>query len=470
MNQNHIELFDRTNPSSIEAYAKRLEGHTFREVISWNLDGAESVDEYFSSRSAKGSLGHLLEKHYFHYDINSDQNPDFAEAGVELKATPYKKNTNGSFSAKERLVITLIDYKKVVNEPFDESHLMKKGSLILLVYYLFLKDIDKLDYMINHVQLFQIPKEDLPIIKEDYNKIITKIREGKAHELSEGDTLYLGACTKGMTAESSLREQPFSDTPARQRAFCFKVSYMTYILNNYILSGKRLYEPIQKEEAKIPLEQYVISCIARYKNVTVKELCSEFNIDIEQKPKNLGAMIAYRILGISGNKAEEFVKAGVVVKTIRIGTNGRIRENMSFPAFKFTELIKEKWEDSTFGNYLRETRFLFVVYRFDDKGELRLKGAQFWNMPYDDIEDEVFPVWEKTCKVIRDGLIIQIKNGRNVCNFPKQSENRVCHVRPHAKNTMDTYNLPDGRPFPKQCFWLNNSYILSQIGEELKEE
>ena len=29
-------------------------------------------------------------------------------------------------------------------------------------------------------------------------------------------------------------------------------------------------------------------------------------------------------------------------------------------------MIEEEWEDSTFGNYLRETRFLFVVYKYDD--------------------------------------------------------------------------------------------------------
>ena len=66
------------------------------------------------------------------------------------------------------------------------------------------------------------------------------------------------------------------------------------------------------------------------------------------------------MLGIRGNHAEEFEKANVVVKTIRIGNNNKIKESMSFPVFKFKELIKEQWEDSTFGNYLRETRFLFM--------------------------------------------------------------------------------------------------------------
>ena len=49
------------------------------------------------------------------------------------------------------------------------------------------------------------------------------------------------------------------------------------------------------------------------------------------------------------------------------------KESMSFPTFRFTELIEEDWEDSTFGNYLRETRFLFVVYKFDADDTLRFR-------------------------------------------------------------------------------------------------
>ena len=73
---------------------------------------------------------------------------------------------------------------------------------------------------------------------------------------------------------------------------------------------------------------------------------------------------------------------------------------------------------------------------------------------------------EKTQRVIREGLQIEKKNGKNYNNFPKLSENPVCHVRPHARNSKDTYELPDGRKYPKQCFWLNNSYILSQLDKK----
>ena len=53
------------------------------------------------------------------------------------------------------------------------------------------------------------------IIKKDWELINQKIKDGKAHELSEGDTFYLGACTKGSTAAKSLRKQPFNEIKAK---------------------------------------------------------------------------------------------------------------------------------------------------------------------------------------------------------------------------------------------------------------
>ncbi len=63
-----------------------------------------------------------------------------------------------------------------------------------------------------------------------------KVRRGEAHLISEGDTLYLAACTKGANS-SSVRQQPFSDIMAKQRAYSLKSSYMTQILNKYIFGN-----------------------------------------------------------------------------------------------------------------------------------------------------------------------------------------------------------------------------------------
>lgn len=474
---NYLEEYDETDPISIETYAKKLIGKSFADVCEQD-DIAKAMvvremtnyEAKHENKKRKGGLGELIEERFFHYQANNDARPDFDKAGVELKVTPYKKNKNGTLVAKERLILTMIDYFSVVNEVFEDSHMWQKARLILLVYYLYQQEIkNRLDYRIGYVKLFAPPEQDIKIIAHDFEVIVEKIRNGKAHELSEGDTLYLGAAPKAATSKDR-RKQPFSDELAKPRAFAFKNSYMTYVLNNYIIPGKNTYEPIIKGNAEESFEDYVVSKIDAYYNKSVAELCDLFDVKFQKKPKNLEAMLAYRMLGIKGNHAEEFEKANVVVKTIRIAENNKIKENMSFPTFKFKELVKEEWENSTFGNYLRETRFLFVVYKFDQQGELRLKGCQFWNIPYDDLEGNVKLVWERTQKILCEGLKVEKRNGKNYNNFPKSTENPVCHVRPHGQNSKDTYELPDGRQYPKQCFWLNNSYILSQLDKNFIDD
>lgn len=478
VNVDYIVEYDRSDPISIEKYSQRMVGKKFREIweadearqpmISRGGDAGYGQSDVSEAKRNKGNLGQIIEEKFFHYACNSESRADFYEAGVELKVTPYRINQNGTLSAKERLILTMIDYFQVVNESFEESHFWNKSKLILLVYYLYMKEIKyNLDYKIGYSKLFTPPEQDVKIIRHDYYTIVSKIKAGKAHELSEGDTLYLGAAPKAATSKGR-RKQPFSDEPAKPRAFAFKSSYMTYVLNTYIVPRKATYELIVQDEAVDSFEDYVIEKINRYREYTVNDLCIEFDVEKEKKPKNLEAILAYRILGIKGNHAEEFEKANVVVKTIRIGKNNKIKESMSFPAFRFKELIQEDWKDSTFGNYLRETRFFFVVYKFDQDDVLRLCGCQFWNIPYEDLENDVKTVWERTKKVIQDGLQVTTINGMRRNNLPKASENLVCHVRPHAQNAQDTYELPDGRQYPKQCFWLNNNYIYAQLNDEIK--
>lgn len=454
--------YNAASPSSIEEYAKRLINKSFQDIIDED-NAKEGTLRTSEDKRNKGNLGQIIEERFFHYSCNSDSNPDFQEAGVELKVTPFKKNSNGKLAAKERLILTMIDYCTVVNEEFETSHLWNKAKLILLIYYLYTKEAKlNVDYKIKYVKLFTPPEQDLLIIKNDYNIIVEKIRAGKAHELSESDTMYLGAATKS-SSSSDRRKQPFSDELAKPRAFSFKNSYMTYVLNNYIVPGKNTYEPIIKGNTVESFEEYVVGQIQKYAGNTEEELRRLFGISMENNSKNIKATIAYRILGIKGNKAEEFEKANIVLKTIRIEKNNTIKQSMSFPAFKFCELIEESWETSTFGNYLDQTRFLFVVYKQNDDDEWILKGCQFWNIPYNDLQVEVKGVWERTVETIKRGVCIEHRNGKQYNNLPGMKDNEVCHVRPHGQNANDTYPLPDGREMAKHCFWLNNTYILSQL-------
>lgn len=486
------KYYDESNPLSIENYSKKLIGKTFSDILNENFNNElvkEDASEYgisHENKNRKGGLGELIEECFFHYKCNNDSLPDFDKAGVELKVTPYKINKNKSLSAKERLIITMIDYEKVINEPFFKSHLWSKSQLILLVYYLYEKEIkNRLDYRIGYSKLFSPPKEDLEIIKNDYETIINKIKLGKAHELSESDTLYLGAATKS-SSSSNRRKQPFSDIPAKPRAFSFKSSYMTYILNNYIIPNKNTYESILKDLNVLnntSFKNYITSKINPYIGKSDKELCELFNREYNNN-KAQWYDLTYRMLGIKSNKAEEFVKANIVVKVIRLEDNKKIRENMSLPAFKFKDLVNEEWENSNLFNYFSETIFLFVVYKKEGNHYI-LKGSQFWNIPYKDLDTIVQNEWSEIRDRIKNGITFSIKktnSGQTIFNnLPKKNINGIIHIRPHSQKSAYLFSngetigdinknaneLPDGQWMTTQSFWINNEYILKQLNRNL---
>ena len=193
------------------------------------------VDKTGRLTTGKGAIGTVIEESWFGYTPNSESEPDFPEAGVELKVTPYLRGKNG-IRAKERLVCNIINYMEEYDKTFQTSAFWHKCNTMLLMSYEHLADKPKGDFRIDEAVLFSFPDEDLAIIEHDWKTIMEKVRAGRAHELSEGDTLYLAACTKGANA-SSVRQQPFSELPAKQRAYSLKSSYMTQILNKYIFGN-----------------------------------------------------------------------------------------------------------------------------------------------------------------------------------------------------------------------------------------
>ncbi len=480
-------MYDKKDPKSIEKYALKLVGNTFYDVIEYaeknKIAQAERV-RFYGNTARKGGLGNLLEELYFGYKSNNNQEADFVEAGVELKATPYEYTKKGELRAGERLVITMIGYDIPFEKNFYKSHLWNKIQMILLVYYWRNKELqNKLMYKIGYVKLFQLPAVDLAIIKQDYEIIKRKIISGRAHELSESDTMYLGACTKGATAVKSTVPQYYNkDVPARKRAFCFKNSYMTYVLNHYIAGNDTDIESIIKKERlsdAMTFEMCIERRIAQYSGMSDMNLCEKFGREYNNN-KAQWVDLTYKMLGIKSNKAEEFEKANIVVKSIRIEEDGRMKESMSFPPFLFKKLVKEDFEDSEIFRYFDETRLFFVVWKRD--GEVyRVIDSQLWNMPAYDLEHIVRDGWEKIRKVIKYGVQFskkRTKGGIKITNnLPKKSDNSVIHIRPHATKSAyrlhdgtvignverDANELPNGEFMTTQSFWINNNYILEQL-------
>lgn len=426
------------------------------------------IDKTKRLSQGKGGVGTAIEENWFGYKPNSESEPDFPEAGVELKATPYirakKASADGrEIRAKERLVCNIIDYMKEYQETFYTSAFWHKCQTMLLMSYEYHKDKPKTEFTVDRAVLFSFPTEDLMIIEEDWRKIIAKIRAGQAHLITEGDTLYLAACTKGANA-SSVRPQPFNSIKAKQRAYSLKSSYMTRILNSYIFGNQEDEHIIKdwKEIREFGFEGTIISRLQPYYGKTQEELKRLFRIT--STAKNLNEVLLAKMLGVKGKIAytDEFLNASIIPKTIRMQQDGHIRESMSFPTFKFTEIIKETWEDSELRNYLEPAKFMFVIFQENASGENVFERVLFWNIPAEDLE-QVKDVWEKTVEIIKQGVRL-ISDGKVIRNnLPKQKDNPILHVRPHARNSADTYPLPDGREMTKQCFWFNRTYVESIV-------
>ncbi|MDD3477649.1 MAG: Sau3AI family type II restriction endonuclease [Candidatus Izemoplasmatales bacterium] len=455
-------MYDMTSKSDILMIAESCKGKTFAEIDNRNI---------LSETGNKGALGHVIEMNAYEYDRNANPNKDFLIAGLELKVTPYRKNHDGTLSAKERLVLNMIDYFADYDKDIMDSSLMKKNSELLILFYLYQNGIDRANYTITHILDFQFPDEDFPVIREDYNLIQTKIRRGEAHLISESDTMYLAACTKGANSLST-RKQPFSSIVAKQRAYSLKTTYMTQIIRKRFT--KKSFECLyitSEFQKTISFEENIRRKVAKFYGKSQHELKNLFHIS--GNPKNLNEILFSRMLGLKGkvSKTDEFLKANIVPKTIRINESGRIKESMSFPNFEFVEISVTDWEESDVRAYFDETKFLFIIFRYNVSGDLIFENVKLWNMPIDILDIEVRQVFDRTKEVINSGEIVShvSKNGNLINNFPGISFNGVCHIRPHGRNKKDVYQLPVAdkktglTSYTKQSFWLNNSYVISVI-------
>lgn len=177
----------------------------------------------------KGAVGKFIEKNWFGIEPNSRSAPDFIKAGIELKVMPYIQK-EGKIRAKERLTCNKIDFMNEIKNTFETSSFWEKCRYMLIMTYEYIEGISKGNYFIDHVFFFPYTHTDLDIIKCDYYTIINKIKNGQAHLLSERDTIYLAASTKGRN-KKEMKYQPKSTILAKSRAFSLKKSYVTEILN-----------------------------------------------------------------------------------------------------------------------------------------------------------------------------------------------------------------------------------------------
>lgn len=463
--------YDKKDKDSILKYTQLLNNKTVNEVLK--INNTSYVNEGYFDNTAflleeespiynkkeyngKGGFGNYLEEVYFNKKNDSKSQPDFPEAEVELKVSPLKYLKTGQIRVKERLVLNHFQFNKIVNETFEDSHFLYKDSRVLIVFYFYEKQKDLGDLKIQFADFWECVKEDEAQIKEDWQTIVNKVKEGKAHEISEGDTVYLGACTKGATAKSSMQSQPFSDIRARGRALCFKTNYINQIYK--ILKGRqtgRIIENRAFNDKDKSFKAQVYDRYKRFESLSSEEICYKLGVPYNPSSKGFYSKLAWNMLGFKKKTKNifEFEASGIQLKTIRVEPNLTSKESISFPAFDYCEIINENWEDSNFYNQIT-SQFIFVLFKHDKETEpYYFDKVFFWNVPEKDMET-IKGVWEDTKEKISKGIYD---------DFVKIKDRKKAHVRPHDTKGSKPMMTPQGYGLPRKCFWLNNLYIRNEV-------
>lgn len=542
MPEDLIYEYNKADRRDVLRHAKALEGKVIGDVYRLEQTGKQRPEilEYYAEihmtggttddgivvKKDKGRIGNLVQEVYFDIPRNNDAEYDIQECQVELKVSKLKIKPHAGLSVQERLILGMINRDDELPEVFEDSHIYHKCRIILLVYYINKEQEGLLPFQFPFYKsaYMTIPEVDMEIIRRDYAYIRSCVNEGRYGDLHEHSAMYLSPAPKN-----------------QGRAYSFKQSYMNQLFREYLNANRILYDPENDEETFQIINQYenIVTDPEQLREATFEDIVmqrfapfagmsmsgirrhvlneEQFDAwctiryqqmaDGKKPDKAEFARTTLLMLGISGNNAEEFVRANVYVKTLRINNDGSMNENISFPSFEFTDLMEETWEGSQCYSDMVDRRFLWSIFQ-EVNGDFVFKGAKFWSMPpedeatiragWDDIRSIIANGVQFAKRIKADGTLAVTERGVSVImnNFPDSKNtnprtqnyrqcpagapmNRILSIRPHAQNVYydlqsieysDTENpryngsaLPNGDIMTKQCFWFNNNYILEQV-------
>jgi hypothetical protein len=143
------------------------------------------------------------------FEIDSEIIKNLESINFKVAVLEYKYKNCGVRYPVNQLKLALIDYTNVIT--FDELINFDK----IFIFWHFKEQITDLE-------IFDI-SSDLNNIKSDYDLIVSKIKNGQAHNIRQGDTKFLAA--------KRLDETVFiNDKKVNKREFVLKKTYLQKIL------------------------------------------------------------------------------------------------------------------------------------------------------------------------------------------------------------------------------------------------
>ena len=226
----------------------------------------------------------------------------------------------------------------------------------------------------------------------------------------------------------------------------------------------------------------------QYKGKTLAQLKEMLGIDASAKDKDIVAVCIVRMFGTDGkrlNQISDFLKAGIIAKTITITPKGGRTEDMKLKHIDFEEWADRDadFEESDIYDYFCEHSFLCPIFcEHDPKDQSKTTFEGFKRFAFDEefIENEVRRTWEDSRKLIHrnelewEYLYDEHGNKRvnnsgsymGAPNFPKSSEYNVFfRGGANVSTEKSRTECVNGIRMLPQFFWLKGSYIANKLKE-----
>lgn len=342
---------------------------------------------------------------------------------------------------------------QIINEEFEFSKLLFKNKKILIIWYRYEENINYADMEIIDYQLYDL-SQDEEIIKNDFYIIKNMVTKGEAHNISEGQTAYLGACTKASTS-ADRTPQPNNIKQAKPRAFCLKNSYMTGIFR-ILLSGNQINTEIQTFKT---IEEYIYNQIKHYIGKTQLEIYNMLTGEDYTKkiPKNMSKMLSDRLIGKDEeleNKNELFKKTRYIIKNSPVYPNGKPVERMSFRKIRISEFEKD-WEESNWKQYFEEVTLLVICYETENKtvknGYRKLKEIKTISFTDEDLEE-----LKKGYKMVQEAIN---KKDISLLPYPSSYKNQIIEIAPKGVKGDKAYEDFFEKNTTKTTFMLSKDFL-----------
>ena len=518
-------------------------GKTLGEV-----DCSKQFDRTVDKPKITGIAGDVIEQSVFGYKKDANQECDIEIDGVltELKTTGVRipkrelkkvqqkdgASYNSHLGAKEGISITGVTLSPSIQQDFITSHFWEKSERLLIVFYEYnsYKSVPASDYASFRIvdycyntfsdedrdklcKDWELVRDYLQPIYKEYKKEEERNAKliGFTHVLRP-QLLFIELVPSFKKLESGSYQKP---------RYRLKKSFVDYIVKGHFQGTRKHWEislKDSKRKYKIVKEQGLRKTFGSfeeldarchslnemYKGHSLAQLKDELEIDTAISTKDFTSKCVLKMFDADCsrlNKISEFVKAGIVCKTITITPDGKRTEDMKLQHIDFDEWTQENIEfsESELCLYFWEHSFLCPVFcergdmakqrKGETTGEYKERIAReapkttfegFKRFFFDDefIENDVKNTWDKSRELIRENKLVweyeldelgnkkTNKSGsfKGSPNFPKSKDYNV-FFRGGSDDSSDearTEVVNEIHMLP-QFFWLKGSYIADKL-------